>query len=374
MFTNVKQKMLLKNIRKGKYSLDNIVAHIGNKLPIRMIMDRPRKPLDKKAFQEKAKRIRSTFKNHKPPIIVGEHIGMGGFADVFKATSDYDGFTDFAIKILKNEILAIRKGSKINPADEEMRAKDVKKRFRNESYVQWSLSKSLSDNVADSVVKVYDHGEFDSKNDFRFILMEQMGSTLRDYINNTINARNTEKLLKHKLRLMRNIAYIIYNVHNEGIFHRDIKPENILFTKEASDLSPSDAVKNKVKLSDFGTVRWIKSYTDKYDGVIIGSQYYMSPEQIFSPENLDLRTDIYSFGVICYELLYGAHPKNINNHTTGILVKIAREKPRYKKPPKNFKGLNDIIFKCMNDIRNRYQNMGEVVKELKDFSYSLQEK
>lgn len=363
--------MLITSIKKSKNSFDNLVSRIGHKLPIRMQIDRSLKILDKKAFQAKIIRIRKTFKKHKPPIFVEDHIGSGGFADVFKATSNYDGITEFAIKILKNELLEIRKGSMFDPSDEEMRTKDLKKRFINESYVQWSLSKSLSDKTAESVVKVYDHGEFDSKNDFRFILMERMGSTLRDYIKTNAEVKNNNRVLRYKLQLVLDIAEIIYNVHNEGIFHRDIKPENILFTKEAVDLSLSNVTKKNVKLADFGTVRWIKSYTNKYDGIIIGSQCYMSPEQIYDPENLDLRTDIYSFGLVCYELLYGVHPKNINEDTKNFLVKIAREKPIPRKPPKNFESLNDIIFKCMNDIETRYQSMRDVVSDLRAFSDSL---
>lgn len=335
-----------------------------------MRMAKSRYPLSQEAFQEKVHRIRSTFKKHKPQIIIEKHVGSGGFADVFLARSDYDGVKDFAIKILRNELLEIRKGNGFKEEDEEMRAKDVTKRFSNESYVQWALSKSLSDSVADSVVKVYDHGVFDSENCFRFILMEQMGATLRDYIHQYKDEYNSQALLMQKFKIIKNIADIINNVHHEGIFHRDIKPENILFTREAIEFKMSDE-KTNVKLADFGTVRWVKSYNDKYDGIIIGSQFYLSPEQIFSPGKLDLRTDIYSFGVVCYELLYGVHPKNISEETTDIILKLARAKPMPQTPPINFEGLYDIIFKCMNDIRSRYQSMEEVVRELGEVAESL---
>lgn len=107
--------------------------------------------------------------------------------------------------------------------------------------------------------------------------------------------------------------------------------------------------------------------TSSYDGVIIGSQFYMSPEQIYNPENLDQRTDIYSFGVVCYELLYGVHPKSINKNATNVLLKLAREKPIVRTPPRGFEELNEIVMKCMGGIRERYQSMEHVVTDLRTF-------
>ncbi len=190
--------MLIKTIKKSILPFDNFVHKISGKLPIRMRMARPRRPLKQKVFQEKLRRIRSVFKKHKPPIIIEKHVGSGGFADVFLARSEYDSVRDFAIKVLHNELLEIRRGNGFSEADEEMRAKEVTKRFSNESYVQWALSKNLSDSVAESVVKVYDHGVFDSKNGFRFILMEQMGPTLRDYIHQYKGEQTTHHLLLQK--------------------------------------------------------------------------------------------------------------------------------------------------------------------------------
>jgi serine/threonine-protein kinase len=225
------------------------------------------------------------------------------------------------------------------------------------------------------VVKVYDHGEFDTKHRHRFILMEQMQSTLRDFIKDKANYVNDPHMLKHKALLMTKIADIISNVHQEGIFHRDIKPENIFFgmTDAAAPGAPPSAgrrsyeLDNQVKLGDFGTVRWIRTYDDNFDGIIIGSQWYLSPEQIYNPEHLDTRTDIYSFGIVCYELLYGAHPKNVNANTRNLLVKLALAQPTPQTPPKGFEGLHDIIFTCMRNVETRYQSMGDVVLDLRRF-------
>jgi serine/threonine protein kinase len=354
--------------------MDSIVERIG-RIPIRLTMQAFSRPSNGTALTRHFDRIRSTFRKHTPAIVIGEHIGSGGFADVFKASSNYDGVTDFAIKILRSDLLTIRKGPNGEPFEEEMRVKEMKKRFTNESYVQWDLSKSLSDTVSRSVVKVFDFGEFDHKNNFRFILMEQMGATLRSLLVDKKYMVDSPDMLLFKTKLMLTIAEMISNVHTEGIFHRDIKPENILFPRSFVPPHPGDvdgwrpgrSRKIEVKLADFGTVRWVKSYTSKYDGVIIGSQFYMSPEQIYNPENLDQRTDIYSFGVVCYELLFGSHPKSINKNTTNVLLKLAREKPIVKMPPRGFEELGEIIVKCMGGIRERYQSMEHVVTDLRTF-------
>jgi serine/threonine protein kinase len=320
--------------------------------------------------------LRKTFVRHTPSIRIHDYIGSGGFSDVFSATSDYNGVNDFAIKVLRSGLMKPRRGKKFNPVKEEMRVKDIKKRFTNESYVQWSLSQNLSDRVSESVVKVFDHGEFDTRQQYRFILMERMQSTLRDFINAPGTIFNDPKMLKYKALLMAKIADIINNVHKEGIFHRDIKPENIFFCRQGSapgQTAPSEAgrrsyeLANKVKLGDFGTVRWIRTYENNFDGIIIGSQWYLSPEQIHNPEHLDIRTDIYSFGIVCYEVLYGVHPKNVNARTRNLLARLAVTKPTPRTPPEGFEPLHEIIFKCLQEVENRYQSMSEVVGELREF-------
>jgi serine/threonine protein kinase len=349
-------------------------------LPIRLTTEMAARVMDRRGFSNWTRTLRRTFTTHEPPIQIGDYIGSGGFAQVFKATSYYEGVTDFAIKVLIPGLLQARMGAEVDPPREEMRIKDIKKRFTNESYVQWDLSQSLSERISQSVVRVYDHGEFDSRHRFRFILMERMGSTLRGFMNRKDTDTEDARMLAYKSLLMARIANIIFNVHMEGIIHRDIKPENIFFARHDAGTAPIPSVLARrkyerdihVKLGDFGTVRWVRSYSSKYDGVIIGSQWYLSPEQIFNPEHLDTRTDIYSFGVVCYELLYGIHPKNVNPDTRNILEKLARTPPVSRTPPAGYEGLNDIILKCMADLPGRYQSMGDVVREMRDFVRTTQ--
>jgi serine/threonine protein kinase len=349
----------------------NPIDTLLSKIPTRFHVEISRKR--RSSREAEFARIRETFKNYLPAIVIEDYIGSGGFADVFKVRSYYNGITDFVIKILRSDLIKPHRRRNFSLKQEEMRIKDVKKRFTNESYVQWHLSQSLSQAVAESVVKVYDHGEFDRKTGYRFLLMEQMGHTVRQFIAEVDHTRGDRDILRYKLDMMINIATIIDNVHKEGIFHRDIKPENILFTRlNEGDPSVRFAGSEKawperpsVKLGDFGTVRWVRSYSDKYDAIIIGSQYYMSPEQILDPRNLDPRTDIYSFGIVCYELLFGIHPIHVNTGEKNFLEKIAFSKPVPREPPEGCAQLNGIIMQCMEEISKRYQFMEEVVHVLK---------
>lgn len=371
--------MITTAIQRSQRQLDGIVARIGRRFAVRQAVMRPTRHADEPRLSRVFDRIRRTFARHGPPILVGRHIGTGGFADVFFAESDYEGETRFAIKVLRSDLLRVRPAPGESRADEEMRIKEVKRRFSNEAYIQWHLSKSLSERVARSVVKVYDHGEFDTEEEFRFILMERMGSTLRHFLSVPANFGDDPDLLLYKAVLMAKIADIVRNVHNEGVFHRDIKPENILFpiVPVGDDTAMTDTPAKRcarmiqVKLADFGTVRWVRSYGDSFDGIIIGSQFYMSPEQIFHPQRLDVRTDIYSFGLICYELLHGVHAKAIDRERPEPVDVIARKRPVRRPAPPGFEPLNDIIMTCLAELDKRYQTMGEVVDDLRAFTAAL---
>ena len=122
--------------------MDSLVERIGS-IPFRLTMKVFSRPSDARTLARHFDRIRAIFRKHTPSILIGDHIGSGGFADVFKAESGYDGVSDFAIKVLRSDLLTVRLDPGVGRAEEEMRVKEMKKRFTNESYVQWDLSKSL---------------------------------------------------------------------------------------------------------------------------------------------------------------------------------------------------------------------------------------
>lgn len=358
--------MLIERILEGYHSFDSLVNRLSDHLPLRFSFEPER--IRSNDWQRRLRTMSAVFARHTPSIRIDRLLGSGGFADVFEAESDYEGVTKFALKVLKPELLQVRKDEP--RGSEEMRVKEVKQRFKNESYVQWNLSQSLSPLVANSAVKVYDHGEFDSIKGYRFILMERMESTLRDYIADKDNHRNSPLQLVYKLRLIREIAQRIDSVHKEGIFHRDIKPENILFPRTPRTGEGYER-RIDVKLADFGTVRWIRSYRDSFDAVIIGSQMYMAPEQIYAPRNVDLRADIYSFGVVCYELLFGEHPMAINSNTSNLLDKLLKAEPVHREPPLGFEPLYNVVLDCMKSRERRFQTMDEVIARLDVFQNKI---
>ncbi len=357
--------------------IDQLAAIFSGKSPRLKVLAPSR--ASSAGFAAYVEKLRAVFWQHKPAIEIGEYIGSGGFADVFLASSEYENFHDFVIKILKPGLLKKRSGRNIASFDEEMRIKDLKKRFTNESYVQWALSNSLIETVSQSVVRVFDHGAYDSKTNFNFIVMERLGSTLRNYIDRRRDIPDNHQERLFKSVLITRIAELIRNVHIEGVIHRDIKPENILFA--AAEKNIEDVINNPldwidkllpVRIGDFGTVRWMRSSTSRYDAIIIGSQYYMSPEQIFTPGQIDMRTDVYSFGVVAYEILFGAHPKTITHVPgTNLLVRLAHDQPEQRTPPDGFEELYGIIMQCMAPLHKRWQTMQEVLTELRGFCSTL---
>jgi len=228
-----------------------------------------------------------------------------------------------------------------------------------------------------NIVAIQDQGWNEGGSPAVFIVMEYIdGFTLRELLHEG-GPLSSEDLLRYMIPIVSALA----EAHKRGIVHRDIKPENIFFCRENCASLPAGSppigrrsyeLENQVKLGDFGTVRWVRTYDENFDGIIIGSQRYLSPEQIYDPEHLDTRTDIYSFGIVCYEVLYGVHPKNVDENTRNLLVKLARAKPVPRTPPKGFEALHEIIFKCMKDVDERYQSMGEVVGELRRFLTEIQ--
>ncbi|MCQ2480195.1 MAG: protein kinase, partial [Clostridia bacterium] len=193
-------------------------------------------------------------------------IGVGGMAVVYKAYDNIDDRT-VAVKILKDEFLA----------NEEFR-----RRFKNESKAIAVLSHP-------NIVKVFDVSYGDR---LQYIVMEYVeGITLKEYIEQqgVINQKEAVYFVMQILRALQ-------HAHDKGIVHRDIKPQNIMLLENGM-----------IKVTDFGIARFSRSETRTLSESTIGSVHYISPEQARG-DVTDDKADLYSVGVMFYEMLTGKLP------------------------------------------------------------------
>jgi len=254
-----------------------------------------------------------------------EKIGCGGMAIVYKAKCLYLN-RYVAIKVLRLELVD----------DEEFVL-----RFKRESQSVAGLSHP-------NVVNVYDVGE---DNSIYYIVMEYIkGCTLKEYI----KAHGKIELSK-AITIGIKVACAIKYAHDNGIIHRDIKPQNILIGDD-----------DTVKVADFGIARTTQSTTITTSGSnVLGSVHYFSPEQARGGY-VDAKSDIYSFGVVLYEMLTGTVPFQ-GESAVSIALKHINEKmkPAVELNPDVTNNLQIIIEKCAEkDPRNRYKDAAHLLKDL----------
>ncbi|MEM5816351.1 MAG: Stk1 family PASTA domain-containing Ser/Thr kinase [Desulfitobacterium hafniense] len=195
-----------------------------------------------------------------------EKIGSGGMAIVYKAKD-----------LLLNRIVAIKILHEQFTADEEF-----VRRFRREAQSAASLSHA-------NIVSIYDVGK---DGETEYIVMEHIeGQNLKDIIRNYAPL-STEQTLELGIQ----IAEAIRHAHEHHIIHRDIKPHNILVTEDG-----------RIKVTDFGIARAVSAATMTHTGDIVGSVHYLSPEQARGIQTNE-QSDLYSLGIILYELLTGKVP------------------------------------------------------------------
>jgi len=204
-----------------------------------------------------------------------------------------------------------------------------------------------------NIVTIYDLGHYEGR---PYIVMEY------------IVGRDLQAVIKHKQNLtFEQRVEVILQVckgldaaHQKGIIHRDIKPANIRLQED-----------NTVKIMDFGIARMGSSQLTR-SGYIIGTLQYMSPEQI-SGEQLDPRTDIFSAGVIAYELFTFSNPFN-GEHTVDIMYRILniRPQPIQDLPEEYGTELNQIIMRALEKNRDlRYPSAKEMGQELEEYLFYL---
>ena len=260
--------------------------------------------------------------NNRYEII--ELIGRGGMAYVYKA-KDRKLNRYVAVKVLREEYTE---------------NEQFIKKFDRESQAAAGLSHP-------NIVSVYDVGV---EGDIYYIIMEYVdGITLKQYLN-----KKGHLDYKEATRFIIDVAAALKCAHEHKIIHRDIKPHNILLTR---DLVP--------KVADFGIARAITSSTVTMTNQTMGSVHYISPEQARGGF-VDERSDLYSLGIMYYELLTGQLPFDEENTVTIAIKHIQEELV----PPKEIlpdipASVNDIVVKLTHKKpEDRYQNMDELIDDL----------
>lgn len=253
-------------------------------------------------------------------------IGVGGMAVVYKA---YDNIDDriVAVKILKDEYLA----------NEEFR-----RRFKNES-------KAIAVMSHKNIVKVFDVSFGDR---LQYIVMEYIeGITLKEYIEEH-GALDWKEALFFAIQ----ISKALQHAHDKGIVHRDVKPQNIMLLEDGT-----------IKVADFGIARFSHGETRTMTEKAIGSVHYISPEQA-KGEFTDEKADIYSVGVVLYEMLTGKLPFEAESAVSVALMQVNNEPvlPRTINPDIPM-GFEQITMKAMQkNARDRYQSAAELLLDLEE--------
>ncbi len=275
-------------------------------------------------------------------------IGSGGMGNVYLAEHILLK-KKVAIKILHFEL---------------SKNKDTLERFKREAIAASNIGQS-------NIVDVTDFGYTEQGNAF-FVMEYVEGESLADIIK-----KRAPLPLHHVVAITAQIALALYSAHSKGIVHRDMKPENILITSK-DEISPF------VKIVDFGISKIIgtsvtarKERTLTKAGAIFGTPEYMSPEQA-GGQQVDTRTDIYSLGIMMYEMLTGKLPFTDQNYMK-VLHKHQYEIPDLpsSKKPSVPSEMDAIVMRCLEkNAANRYQTMLELVGDLKKVyaKYGLEKK
>lgn len=252
-----------------------------------------------------------------------EKIGTGGMSDVYKAKC-HKLNRYVAVKVLKQEF-----------SENE----NFVSKFRIEAQAAASL-------MHPNIVNVYDVG---AENDIYYFVMELVeGITLKKYIE-----RKARLSYKEAVSIAIQVSMGIEAAHNNHIIHRDIKPQNIIISREG-----------KVKVTDFGIAKAATSNTITSN--VMGSVHYTSPEQARGGYS-DEKSDIYSLGITLFEMLTGRVPFN-GETTVAIAIKHIQEEMTSPKEfvPEIPGSVEAIVLKCCQKSPDRrYQNMAEVIADLK---------
>ncbi len=223
---------------------------------------------------------------------VRELIGTGGMANVYKAVVVGENGpvpvgTVVAVKVLRQEL---------------MHDPDLVRRFKNES-------KAISLLNHPNIVKVYDVSVSET---LQYIVMEYVdGMTLREYL----NERGGKLTSRETVHFISQILKALDHAHRNGVVHRDIKPQNIMLLDNG-----------QLRMMDFGIARVSRAENQLGGGKAMGSVHYISPEQAKGDET-DRKSDLYSVGVMMYEMLSGKLPFDADDVVAVAMKQITDEPP-----------------------------------------------
>jgi eukaryotic-like serine/threonine-protein kinase len=266
------------------------------------------------------------IKRLRPGFLLGKRyeirdlLGVGGMGSVYKARDrELDRFV--AIKVIRPDLAG---------------QSEILRRFKQELILARQVTHK-------NVIRIFDLGE---DGGIKFISMEY------------IDGQNLKSKTEHSGRLsyeesvgiVQQICLALEAAHSEGVIHRDLKPHNIMIDKHG-----------KVSVMDFGIARSVSSAGLTMTGAFVGTPDYMSPEQV-KGESVDARSDLFSLGIIFYQLLTEKTPYAAKN-TESAMFKRTRERARapLEEDPQVPRYLSDVVAKCLEmDPRNRYQSSTEI--------------
>ena len=263
-----------------------------------------------------------------------ELIARGGMGEVYKARHPSLNRV-VAIKILSSYL-----------KDET----DLKRRFAREA-------KTMAQLRHPNIITIHDFGEQDG---LPYIVMEYLtGQTLSQVLTD-----RTRLSLEEALPVLQDLSSALDYAHGQGVIHRDIKPSNVII--EPVTISTADRVQRAI-LMDFGIARFLAGNTMiTVTGDMLGTADYISPEQVHDSDSVDHRADIYSFGVMTYQVLTGRKPFERNNTWAMIRSHIEEPPPDARDivPSLPASTAKAIIKAMAKKPEDRFASVGEFVKEL----------